>query len=294
MLAGFRVLGVDGGKHTASALALLPYAALAGFVLGGLALLLRRWWTGAVVLALAAGLLVSLLPRLTPAAQPVAAGPTLRVLAVNLYYGHADAERLVELVRAHEVDVLNLLELTPEAVPRLAEAGLFTPLPYRVLRPGRSGAGSGLVSRHPLRRLGLARPALLAQPSARVSLPGGRGVEVVAVHPVPPTYSYPDWRDALAGLPATDPRGTARILAGDFNATLDHAAFRRVLGEGYRDAGEETGSGLTPTWPEGLFPPPVTIDHVLVDQRLAVRDYRVFDVPGTDHDAVYARLQLPA
>ncbi len=294
MLAGFRVLGVDGGRHTASALALVPYAALAGCVLGGLALLLRRWWTGVVVSLLAIGLLVSLLPRAIPAEQPVAAGPTLRVLAVNLYYGQADAGRLAELVRTHRVDVLSLLELTPEAVPHLAEAGLFASLPHRVLRPRRSGAGSGLVSRYPLRELGLAKPSLLAQPSARVTLPGGSRVEVVAVHPVPPTYSYQDWQDALAGLPAADPAAAARILAGDFNATLDHAAFRRLLGTGYRDAGEETGSGLEPTWPEGLFPPPVTIDHVLADQRLAVRDYRVFDVPGTDHDAVYTRLQLPA
>jgi endonuclease/exonuclease/phosphatase family metal-dependent hydrolase len=35
------------------------------------------------------------------------------------------------------------------------------------------------------------------------------------------------------------------------------------------------------------------LDHVLVDKRAAVQDYRVLDVPGTDHRAVYAEVRLP-
>jgi endonuclease/exonuclease/phosphatase family metal-dependent hydrolase len=37
----------------------------------------------------------------------------------------------------------------------------------------------------------------------------------------------------------------------------------------------------------------VTLDHVLADHRIAVTGFRVFDVPGSDHDAVYAELTLP-
>jgi endonuclease/exonuclease/phosphatase family metal-dependent hydrolase len=81
------------------------------------------------------------------------------------------------------------------------------------------------------------------------------------------------------------------VLAGDFNATFDHAAFRGVLDHGYTDAAEQTGRGLTPTW--AGWGPPITIDHVLVDNRCAVRDYSVLDLPGSDHNAVLADLQLP-
>ena len=38
------------------------------------------------------------------------------------------------------------------------------------------------------------------------------------------------------------------ILAGDFNATADHAQFRQLLKLGYRDAATEAGRGLIPTW----------------------------------------------
>lgn len=92
--------------------------------------------------------------------------------------------------------------------------------------------------------------------------------------------------------PAAGFRG---CLLGDFNATLDHAELRRLLDTGYRDAAEVAGEGLSLTWPAGRprLPPLVAIDHLLVDERLAVRRVRVIDVPGTDHRAVFASLSVP-
>jgi endonuclease/exonuclease/phosphatase family metal-dependent hydrolase len=97
----------------------------------------------------------------------------------------------------------------------------------------------------------------------------------------------------MAGLPAPRPDGPVRILAGDFNGTLDHGTFRRLLRAGYRDAAAARGAGLRRTWPSAAFPPPVTIDHVLVDLRAAIVGYRVLDVPLSDHKAVFAELVLP-
>ena len=118
-------------------------------------------------------------------------------------------------------------------------------------------------------------------------------IEVVAVHPVPPTGAARTWQAEMAGLPAPRPDGPIRILAGDFNGTLDHGTFRRLLRVGYRDAGAARGRGLRGTWPSAAFPPPVTIDHVLVDRRAAIVGYRVLDVPNSDHKAVFAELVLP-
>ncbi len=85
-----------------------------------------------------------------------------------------------------------------------------------------------------------------------------------------------------------------RILAGDFNATLDNAELRRVVDHGYEDAAAETGTGLRATWPSGRrFPPPVTIDHVLADTRAGWREVRVYPVPHSDHRAVLAEVVLP-
>ena len=40
--------------------------------------------------------------------------------------------------------------------------------------------------------------------------------------------------------------------------------------------------------------PPVTLDHVLVDRRIGVRDVHVRAVSGSDHRAVLATVTLPA
>jgi endonuclease/exonuclease/phosphatase (EEP) superfamily protein YafD len=288
----FRLTGIDGNRYTASLLALTPYFVPAGLVLGGLSLGLGRFAIGGGVLAVTVVLGALIAPRVIPSRQPALSGPRVRVMASNLFLGRGDVKTVVELVRRHDVDVLNLVEMTPEIAEELGRAGLFDLLPHRVFQPNEAGRGSGVASRHPLTPLDLVGPTLLQHPSARVDLDGA-AIEVVAAHPVPPTGSPDAWRADLASLPAAPPDGPIRIVAGDFNGTLDHGAFRRVLRSGYRDAGARRGAGLRHTWPTIGRWPPVTIDHVLVDRRAGVVSYRVLDVPGSDHRAVLAELVLP-
>jgi endonuclease/exonuclease/phosphatase (EEP) superfamily protein YafD len=93
--------------------------------------------------------------------------------------------------------------------------------------------------------------------------------------------------------PAGEP-GPPRVLAGDFNATLDHENLRDLIDTGYRDAGDVAGNGLDPTWPSRLkFPPPVTIDHVLAEPPVLILDYGVKRISKSDHRAVYVELGLP-
>jgi endonuclease/exonuclease/phosphatase family metal-dependent hydrolase len=89
------------------------------------------------------------------------------------------------------------------------------------------------------------------------------------------------------------PAERIRILAGDFNASLDHAAFRTLLDRGYTDAAEATGDGLEPTWSKWPIGPPVTIDHIVVDDRCAVGSYETRDIPGSDHKALISEIVLP-
>ncbi|MEU0796204.1 endonuclease/exonuclease/phosphatase family protein [Amycolatopsis sp. NPDC005961] len=290
-LVALRLIGYDGDWYTLVALALTPYVAAAGALLGGLALALRRWWVGGTALVLAIALAVLVLPRLAASDQREVHGKTLRVLASNLLYGQADPKAVVDLVREQRIDVLNLVELTPRAVDGLTAAGLFQALPYRVLHPAPGAFGSGIVSRFPLKEVNLTGDSAAKQPGAQADLGDGVVAEIVAVHPISPDVDTPQWEREIKDLSRAAGEHGLRILAGDFNATLDHAAFRTVLSRGYNDAAEEHGSGLTPTWPSSS--PVVTIDHVVVDNRAAVQDYRVFDVAGSDHRAVFAEVRLP-
>lgn len=298
VFSGVRLFGIDGNGYAAALLALTPYVTGAGLLLGLITLAARRWFIGGVVLIIGLIMGASLVPRAMTDTQPSARGDQLRVMSANLLIGRADATAVLDLVREGRVDVLSLQELTPEAVAALDQAGLGAELPYRVFQPNSGVTGSGLASRFPLRELSPAEsgvePSTSAQPAALVDLPGRVDVQVVAVHTWAPVVGGNEanaaWRRELSGLPKADRKDTPRILIGDFNATLDHVGMRDLLVGGYADAADERGDGFTPTWPAGLWPPPVTIDHVLVDSRMAVEHYEVFTLPGSDHRAIYARM----
>jgi endonuclease/exonuclease/phosphatase family metal-dependent hydrolase len=130
--------------------------------------------------------------------------------------------------------------------------------------------------------------------AAELDVAGAPPVRAISVHAAAPiTAFYLDgWRGDLRMLPAAPPRGPVQLLAGDFNATLDHASLRELIDRGYRDAAEAAGAGLEPTW-QGHRAPPVTIDHVLLAERAGVLGVSVHDLPRSDHNAVLAVLALP-
>jgi endonuclease/exonuclease/phosphatase (EEP) superfamily protein YafD len=277
-----------------------PYAALTAVVPYAVA---RRAdsRTGAVLAAAAGATLGAAVlgDRRRPPRSVLRAGRRLRVATVSLRLGLVPASSVLGLVRANDVDVLSVQELTPEAGERLRAAGLEELLPHSVVIPARPGAvpaASGAVwSRLPLRPAG-AVPGAFEQPTVRISSGAGPDVLLTAVHVMPPSTSAAlvrRWSADLADLPRPEPGGL-RVLAGDFNASLDHAAFRRVLALGYRDAAREAGRAMVWTWAP-LRPrfPRLAIDHVLVDPRIGVGLVDVVPVDGSDHRAIVAELVLP-
>lgn len=297
--AAWRMFGLEFGFPGVAAMSYTPYVAAASILPLGLAIVARRWKATAVAALTVVLFATMVLPRAFSDARPDSAlgGPELRVMTMNMYFGGADAAGIVDLARRERVDLLSLQELTPAALTRLDEAGLADLLPYRVATPAGGASGSGIFSIHPLDELSLGQESRgLAAPMAGLTVSGVR-VEVVAVHPYPPSSAgnMQRWADGLEELPGARSDDVIRILAGDFNATLDHALLRTLVGEGYRDAAASLGEGLTGTWPaNGAHAmPPVAIDHVLADERCAVESVSVVTVAGSDHRAVLANLTLP-
>jgi endonuclease/exonuclease/phosphatase (EEP) superfamily protein YafD len=294
-----RLLGLERGYPLVPLIAYTPYAPLVAIVVLGASALLRRWAAAAACGLIAAVLVALLTPRALSGQGPDErpGGPRLTVMTANLMFGQADPEALVELTRGENVDLLSVQELTPRAVERFDAAGLGDELPHRALAPATAATGGGLFARLPLadRQVDITGSGGFSMPSARLDTPEGPPVEAMSVHPPPPTGSIEvdRWTFDLSALPRPEPPGPIRLLAGDFNATLDHAEFRDLVDSGYVDAADATGAGLIPTWPSDRVPPPVTIDHVLVDERVWVEDASVHDLPGSDHKAVIAKLVLP-
>ncbi|HLU28073.1 MAG TPA: endonuclease/exonuclease/phosphatase family protein [Glycomyces sp.] len=302
--AAIRLLGLESGWALVATLAFAPYAALAALLGAGAQAALRHWRAAIVTGAAALAMVAVIVPRAIPDEQPAAAGAELRVLSVNLYVGVANLEYVIELVDRYEPDLLSLQELSPSAYEQLAALGLEERMPHVIAEPAEQAVGTGVYSLHPLERLEEAEPGgIFHQIAAEATLPGGEKARFLAVHNAAPATSerIPSWEADLDSMPA--PGGEVPwILVGDFNATLDHRLMREIIDEGYTDAADATGEGLSTTWRpvEGGYlrglvrPPAVTLDHVLVDERIAVRDFAVLDKKGSDHSPVVATIQLPA
>lgn len=291
--AFLRLFGVGGNRYIIAIIALTPYVAVVGLILGVAGLLMRRWVFGGIVMAIALITAAAIVPRFISHSQPKAAGPKLTVMSANLYFGQADPVAIVNMVKENNVDILSLQELTPAAVDGLQRDGINSLLPYQLFQPLSGGSGSGLASKYPLQQEEITPPATLAQPAAIVDLPGITDPDVQVIHALPGVQNAVVWKQELDRLPPPVFKIRPRLLVGDFNGTLDHPGVRKLIDLGYADAAQQRGAGLTPTWPSGLWPPPVTIDHVFVDNRAAIDDYRVVDLPGSDHRAVLAWITLP-
>ncbi|HEX8105272.1 MAG TPA: endonuclease/exonuclease/phosphatase family protein [Solirubrobacteraceae bacterium] len=283
--AVMRLGGLERGYPLVQVMTFTPYAAVAAGVAAIVAAVLRRRVAAVVAAVSALALAIVVAPRVLNQEGTAARGPTLRVLSANVYFSKVRARDLVALARRERADLVSVQELTPELDAELARA-----FPHRIADPRPGAFGTGLYSRFPLRRVPGPRDTRHAQSAAEARLPGGRTIRIVAVHPHAPLGrgSMAGWKHDLRALPPARPR---TILAGDFNASIDHRELRRLIDTGYRVAAEEAGVGLVPTWRGSRrWLPAVTIDHVLVGSGIATADAAVHDLPGSDHNAVTAEL----
>ena len=293
--AAIRLTGGERGFPLVAVLAYTPYVAAGAAVVAIGLLALRRRLPGTIAALTTVALLSGMVDRVLPDGGADAEGPRLRVLTANVAYSDVEADVIARLVREHRVDLLSLQELTPELAADLRQGPAGRLLPHAAMRAGVGASGTGLMARRPLVLQALPHRLQNRTAVARTRWPGFGPFEIVAVHPPPPTRSQVvRWAADLRALPRAGAGPLPRVLAGDFNATLDHQAMRRLLASGYRDAAAAAGTGLTGTWPSSRRLPPVAIDHVLAPVAWRVVSAQVLDLPGSDNRAVLAELAPPA
>ena len=292
-----RVLGVERGTALALALGALPITLLPSYAVFALGLAWRQRLLSAAGAALVLAHLLVIAPALGAQDLPVGAreAPRLRVVTANLYVLNPTFTEAGRALRELRPDVLVVPELSAEGLAGLREAGLLAELPHSVVLLEDSREAVGLFSRFPLRDTTTRFAGARELPRATVEV-DGVPVRLLAVHTFPPLSVYQSlWRASLRDL-AQEVAGTElpAVVIGDLNADRDHAAFRRLLDAGLRDAHDERGRGLARTWPAGF--PLLHLDHVLVRDgaaaRLAVLEIREAEVPGSDHLAVVADLAV--
>ncbi|MFJ2935156.1 endonuclease/exonuclease/phosphatase family protein [Streptomyces sp. NPDC087219] len=293
LVTGCRALDTDAVTPVPQLLAFLPWLT----VPAALALLLaavtrRRVLTFVTVLVLGATAwsTVPYMPQTVISyGLPLA---RVKVIAANVEFGQGTGA-LVELVRRERPQLVFVSECDRACRSTLTKT-FAAALPHYASVEGEGSTGSIVLSSYPLTDWRMI-PAAMGMPGATADI-AGVPVRLQLAHPLPPVPRQVSlWKRELGRVKdaVAAQRTGPMLVAGDFNASQDHAAFRAILAAGgLQDAARRADRSRAPTWPaEGPLPPFVQIDHVLV-RDFSVREVRFLDIPGSDHRAVLADLDL--
>ncbi len=94
----------------------------------------RSWALAGIAGCLSAVLVAIQLPRYL-SADPGSNAVPVRVMTINMRFGNADPRHLARIA-ADNADIVTVQELTPDAVRRLAAAGMADTFPYQSLDAG--------------------------------------------------------------------------------------------------------------------------------------------------------------
>ncbi len=299
-------LAVRRGPGTSAILALFagatPVLALGGFVATVEALLRHHWRRSLAGLALCAVAATSLAPAVraqepAPAWATAPGAAVVRILAVNPYFLNRDPRMAPTIAeRARDVDVVVVVELERRSAEWLlmAERDFLGMFPFTVR------ADDVMVfSRHPLEDV---RRVDAGGAVASVVVRAPQPFRLVGVHTKAPLHrrairqheAFFDW--AAGEFERSRSERYPLVMAGDFNAARWQAPMTSVLRSGARDAHELVGRPFATTWPTGLaglpVPPFLHLDHVLVNDGVAVRAVEDVRIPGSDHESVLAELVI--
>jgi endonuclease/exonuclease/phosphatase (EEP) superfamily protein YafD len=169
--------------------------------------------------------------------------------------------------------------------------------PHAIEQPRDDNFGIALFSRIPLNSNKIVYLGGTEAPSITAQLDvGGRRLTVLGTHPLPPGNSE-NFR--LRNEQLSDAARFVRsqtscvVVLGDLNATPWSYYFQRFLKEsGLTDSSK--GRGLHTTWPAGLNPLRIPIDHCLVSPEIGVVNRMTGNNVGSDHLPIVVDLDFPS
>lgn len=218
----------------------------------------------------------------------------IRVVLINVHTENRQYNLVENFIRQSNPDMLVLEEVNDLWIQHLA--GLRDSLPYSRVEPQSDNFGIALFSKLPLTNVEIHTfgPAGVPSVSAEVEI-GGRRVVLVGTHPLPPgnadTTRQRDEQLADVAQFALG-RQNSMIVVGDLNTTPWSDSFRKFLKKsGLTDS--VRGFGYQPTWPAGLPPMLIPLDHCLVSPDLQIISRRRGVDVGSDHYPLVVEIGIP-
>ncbi|MEM8865009.1 MAG: endonuclease/exonuclease/phosphatase family protein [Planctomycetota bacterium] len=227
-------------------------------------------------------------PTVTPVADTSSTQvDPLRVLTLNVLTANRKFDRVLELIRREDPEVVLLLEVDQPWVDAMAP--LEASYPQHRHRVRSDNFGVAFYTRMPTRELQIREFGGGEVPSVVAEIDWqGEPLTIVGAHPLPPMSARQSAmrNNQLAAIGEfVSELPHAAVVLGDLNITPFSPHFRDLLESGdLRDSGR--GYGWQPTWAGRFKWLGLPIDHVLYSSDLQVLDRRVGPHVGSDHRPV--------
>ncbi len=230
-------------------------------------------------------------------------------MTFNLGPSQHNPERVIAAIERENADIVAVQELVPTTADRLKER-VGQRYPFSVLDP--IYATTGLLSRYPIQSIEWFQPGVNSRKMLHATVQvQGTGVQVFAVHPVPPRIVLFGTTRIPVGLDAREQEteilgllGRVRaqngpvLVMGDFNMTDQSPSYGRLTGR-LKDTFAETNGGFGFTFPDNLtvnrIPFPgrfLRLDYIFHSASLSAETVRVMCGSGSDHCYLAAQLAL--
>jgi endonuclease/exonuclease/phosphatase (EEP) superfamily protein YafD len=223
------------------------------------------------------------------------AGHNLRVMLINVRTENERYDLVIACINKYRPDLLVVEEVDERWLNELAR--LREDYPHAKHQAREDNFGIALFSRLPMNGAEIVYLGDAEVPSVTAQLEvGDRRMTVVGTHPLPPG-SPGNFRlrneqlEAVAKFVRSQTNPV--VVIGDLNATPWSYYFRRFVKEsGLEDTSK--GKGIHATWPAGLFPLLIPIDHCLASPEIGVAGKTIGGSVGSDHLPVIVDLHLPS
>jgi endonuclease/exonuclease/phosphatase (EEP) superfamily protein YafD len=217
----------------------------------------------------------------------------LRLVSANLLRSNRQYQAIGRYLDAKQPDVVVLLETTLAMKQGLAP--WLARYPYQRIETREGYFGLMVLSRYPIVESDLHFLCDADVPTIHATLDlHGKRVDLIATHPpAPPKVNEMLWRNQqLIGLAdLAHNLSHPVILAGDLNLTSYHPFFNDLL----RDSGlydSRRGFGIQASWPVGLGPLGITLDHCLLSPSIGVVSRCTGPDIGSDHAPICLDMEI--
>ena len=253
---------------------------------GILSVLIKRYRLACLLAFLALLAASGTLSTYLPAAQPVTASQTLKIMSFNVLVTNRNYQSVIGEIEKHAPDVVTIIEYSRTWDAQLKE--LKEIYPYAICEPRQHGYGAAIFSKYPLSDIQEHKlPAInidIPFLSAVVSFEG-QSIRLAALHVYSPTsqarfsFRNQQFKKVAELLGDSD---MPMIVVGDFNCTPWSPFLKDFQRKtGLRDS--RRGFGNQATWPNQWKALRIPIDHAFISPDVCVHDRYVGNATGSDH-----------